>query len=148
MRRIDAPDRTSSDIISRSWSKKTNVFLVLLSLTDERCLRIYPPRERRTFDLINGAPTRLSRDEELRTFSLNEMNGLPTLLSWWSDRVDGIGRGCTKGPVTVLTKPAKDVARNLPVGRKPVGDGSPPRPERSKPQGLRQREDRADEHRQ
>ena len=36
MRWIDAPDRTSSDIISRSWSKKTNVFLVLLSLTDER----------------------------------------------------------------------------------------------------------------
>lgn len=40
--------------------------------------------------------------------------GLPTLLGRWSDRVDGIDRGYTKGPALVFILSATDVARNFP----------------------------------
>ena len=60
------------------------------------------------------SPTRAcATKNERETFSLEEIR-LPTLLGRWSDRVDGIGRGYTKGPVIALTKFAKDVAKNVP----------------------------------
>ena len=52
-----------------------------------------------------GAPDFRRRAVVLRRAEDNEVRNLrlPTLLGRWSDRVGGIGRGCTKGPVKKMS---------------------------------------------